>query len=179
MHSGELMKYTKDYWEYLNKDYEQYVIRAVNGLDRDGYIEAFNMSSRKTLTNRFLAAKKGLTDDDLKMLTEPDYVDHVAIVIIKEQEEGFLPIASTRFFRDYSGSDKAEFSVAVVDQEQGKGFGGIILDHLIEAAKERGIKELYGTASVNNGAILNLLKSRGEVVVEHETTGVVNMRLKI
>ncbi|MFG1593659.1 GNAT family N-acetyltransferase [Halobacteriovorax sp. CON-3] len=173
------MKYNKDFFKQFEHRGEKYVIRSVSEKDQEKLIEAFKMASHRTLSSRFLAAKKSLSKKDLELFTCPDYVNHVALTVMKQSEEGELPVGSTRFYRDSDHSPKAEFAVTVIDKYHRMGFGGILIDHLIEAAKERKIKEIYGTASTGNHAVLGLLKSRGEVFIEPETMGIVNIRLKL
>ncbi|MFG1501211.1 GNAT family N-acetyltransferase [Halobacteriovorax sp. XZX-3] len=173
------MKYNEKFFEKFEHLGEKYVIRSVSENDQEKLIEAFKMASHRTLNSRFLAAKKSLSKKDLELFTCPDYINHVALTVMQESEDGEKPVGSTRFYRDSDNSPTAEFAVTVIDKYHRKGFGGILIDHLIKAAKERDIKEIYGTASTGNHAVLGLLKSRGDVVVETETMGIVNIRLKL
>lgn len=169
------MKYTSEYSENFIKNDKKYVIRSIHPDDRNEMIHAFNLSSRTTLNNRFMAAKKNLSEEDLAFLTGPNFKNHIAIAILNDDG----PVASARFYIEEDDSSIAEFAVTVIDKYQRQGFGGIILDHLIEAAKERNVRELYGTANAENDGIIALTKSRGKTIVEPYSSGIVVLRLKI
>ena len=82
--------------------------------------------------------------DDLEYLTEVDHVDHEAIGAVDPRTGAGLGVA--RYVRDAERPDAAEAAVAVVDEWQGRGLGGLLLRRLTDRATANGITHLHRLA---------------------------------
>ena len=69
--------------------------------------------------------------------TQVDYVDRVAFILTV----GDQMIAVGRY--DRTEGDEAEVAFLVEDAHQGRGIAQLLLEHLAEAARERGIVRFY------------------------------------
>ena len=116
-------------------------LRLIRPSDKDMLREGFERLSPDSRYARFMVPKARLTDRELRYLTEVDGVNHVAIGAVRRhlmaKDEG---VGSARFVRADDAPDTAEPAVTVLDDYQGKGLGTILLQRLIEAAWERGIR---------------------------------------
>jgi len=174
------MKYTRSFSEiYLNKEGEEFLCRAIRPSDKEVFVQAFQELSIESRKKRFLSPKKGFTEKELKIFTEVDYINHVALAIGKVVGETFEPCGSVRFFIDADNPNRAEFAITIIDKFQGQGIGRYLFEHLCLAAKERNLNELYGTASTENNKIVNLMKKMGDVKSKVITHGVVELSLKL
>lgn len=140
--TSERYAYGGSYRERVQLSVGQHVyLRLIHASDKQLLREGFEKLSPYSRYARFMAAKNGLTEDELRYLTEVDGVDHVAIVAIRRhlafRDEA---IGVARFVRLRDKCDTAEPAVAVVDDYQGKGLGTILLHRLVEAAWERDIR---------------------------------------
>jgi acetyltransferase len=63
--------------------------------------------------------------------------------------------------------------LAIADRYQGHGLGRLLLDRLIEAARQAGLRWLTGEVLANNQRMLNLLRHSGWAVRLRPSCGVV------
>ena len=82
---------------------------------------------------RFFAPYPRLSERDVRRFTQVDYVDRVALIVTLGEEM----IAVGRYDRIDDG--QAEVAFLIEDAHQGRGIGQLLLEHLAEAARERGI----------------------------------------
>ena len=174
-----MAKYTKEFREIITLNDEEYLVRSIRSSDQKHFLEAFEKLSKESLKNRFLLLKKGLTKKELVLFTDVNFENHVAFVLIKIEGERLLPVGTTRFFIDDKDLTRAEFAVTVLDDFQRKGMGKVLLKYLVDAAKEKNIQTLHGSASTENEAIERLLKTQGEVKKKMISSGVVELSLSV
>lgn len=94
---------------------------------------------------RFLVPKLRLSDDELRVLTEVDGRDHVAIVAVLDADPGRLA-GVARFVRDPVVSEQAEVAITIGDPWQGMGLGTTLGLALADVAKALGVRRF--TASL-------------------------------
>lgn len=174
------MKYHRDFREiYINKNDDEFLCRAIRPSDKEGLTAALKDLSIESRKKRFLTLKKGFTEKELKIFTEVDFINHVALALLKVNGDLFEPVGTVRFFIDQDNPNRAEFAITILDKFQSQGVGTYLFEHLCLAARERDVKELYGTASSENTKILKLMKRAGEVKTKVVTHGVLELSLKI
>ena len=76
-------------------------------------------------------------------------------------------IGVARYVRD-KNDESAEFALVVADSWQGRGIGRQLLAKLIDAARRRGVKHLYGEILAINRPMLELARKLGFVLDRHE-----------
>ncbi len=140
-------------------DGSEIVLQSVTPAARESLKKGFERMSPDSRYLRFFSARPSLSDAELTYLTEVDGIDHVAIGALRETEAGVEGVGIARFVRDPDAPTCAEPAVAVIDAEQGRGIGGILLDRLIAAAVERGITHFSAPVLADNATMKNLLGS--------------------
>jgi GNAT superfamily N-acetyltransferase len=115
---------------------------------------------------------KELSAEKARRFAEVDGVDRFALVALDPEDEGEV-VAVVRYERE-GDTDGAEYAALVEDRFQGRGLGIGLTRHLIEAARERGIRHLHALVMRENRPMLSLLRSldfperkRWENGVEH------------
>jgi ribosomal protein S18 acetylase RimI-like enzyme len=73
--------------------------------------------------------------------------------------DGKQLVGVARFVRLVDRTDVAEAALVVVDSEQGKGLGRLLLHRLVAAADERGIERFECSVLASNEPMRNLLES--------------------
>jgi GNAT superfamily N-acetyltransferase len=145
---------------------ERIRLRLVRPDDKEGLRRAFAELSAPSRHKRFLAAKQHLTDEELRYFTELDGTDHFALAAIGIDDDGQEAdgLGITRCIRLTSDTACAEVAITVIDRMQGKGIGRILLERLVEAAVERGIKRFRFVCLAYNHEVQRLVRRVCRVV---------------
>lgn len=145
-------------------------LRLIRADDREELRRQFRGLSPAARYRRFLSFRSELSDEALRYLTELDGVDHLALVATVDshdlKREVLLGIA--RFVRLADEPEVAEAAVTVIDEAQGKGLGRILLEALVESARERGIRAFRATVLAENAPIRHILETAGATVREED-----------
>jgi GNAT superfamily N-acetyltransferase len=143
-------------------------LRAIRPEDKAQLREGFERLGPRSRYTRFFTGKKALHDADLVYLTEVDGFDHVALVAGEDLPDGQQRgLGVARFVRCADDREVAEPAIAIVDDAQGEGLGGLMLRCLTEAAVERGVRRFRCPVLAHNDAIQALLAEVGPHVVQH------------
>ena len=133
-------------------------LRVIRPSDKALMVEGFERLGPQSRYARFFNGKKGLRDTELVYLTEVEGHDHVALVAggndANGKEHG---LGVARFVRCVDDPHVAEPAIAIVDDAQGLGLGGLMLRRLTDAARERDIWRLRCPVLANNDAMQALL----------------------
>lgn len=119
-------------------------IRMIQADDKSKMALAFRGLSTQSRYRRCFSLKKELTPQELDFLCEVDTVNHLALVAVSLDEHGreHQAIGGVRFIRLAEDAEVAEVAFLVVDAWQRKGIGRLLLERLVAAAAERGIRKL-------------------------------------
>ncbi len=151
-------------------------IRAVRPDDKTRLLEHFNRLSEQARRYRFFAGKRSLSNQELKRLTELDFVNHVglALTIDSSGVEQFIGVA--RYLR---GSDptRAEIGLAILDEYQGRGIGPLLIHHLARIARAAGIQTFEANVLGDNDRMLKMIRKSGCAVKTVTDAGVVHIDL--
>ena len=126
--------------------------------------------SKQTIHLRFFGPMRELSDKKARHFAEVDGKDRYALVALDpENEEGI--VAVVRYDRE-KGTNRAEYAALVEDRLQGRGLGIALTRGLIEAARQRGIREFDALVLPENRGMLRLLRSLGLPENSHREDGV-------
>jgi RimJ/RimL family protein N-acetyltransferase len=144
-------------------DQRPMTIRAIRPDDKGLVIEVLRGLSADSVYSRLFAPKKEFTADDLKLITEVDFVDVVALVAVLPSEGREQIVGGGRYIRSGSNEtgQKAEVAFLVDDAFQGLGIASRVLKHLAIIARESGITHLEAEVLPSNGAMLKVLARSG------------------
>ncbi|MFZ5466517.1 MAG: GNAT family N-acetyltransferase [Pseudomonadota bacterium] len=109
---------------------------------------------------RFMRAIEELTPEMLVRFTQIDYDREMAFVAIFEKDGQEEEIGVARYSVEPDG-ESAEFAVVVADAWHGLGVGTLLLEALIESARQRGVRELIGEVLPRNRSMLALADRLG------------------
>ena len=157
------------------RDGSEVIVRPIEPEDKPLLLEGFERFGEQSRYQRFLGFKKRLSADELRFLTEVDHSDHEALGALEPDSGHGVGIA--RFVRERPGGPVAEAAVAVVDAYQGRGLGGVLLDHLVDRAAEVGVHEFSAELLVENRAMLALFARLGRMEVRHDSGSVAHINV--
>jgi GNAT superfamily N-acetyltransferase len=140
---------TQDGWQAMLRGSDRVLVRPIHAQDVElarRFIEGLSPTSRRF---RFLETMRSPSDALLSQLTTIDPSTDAAYVAVigKGAEERQIGVA--RFSAKADGDD-CEFAVTVSDEWQNKGLGTLLMRHLIEAARSRGIESMHSSDPADN-----------------------------
>ena len=156
-------------------------LRLIRPDDKALLLDGFERLGPKSRYTRFFSGKKALHEADLLYLTEVDGQDHFALVAGEEGADGRLRgLGVARFVRCADDPDVAEPAIAIVDDAQGQGLGGLMLRRLTDAAVERGIRRFRCMVMADNDAMQALLlEVDPKVIKRHDQPGVTSIEMTL
>jgi GNAT superfamily N-acetyltransferase len=147
------------HWHETLGDGTRVLIRPIGkedaALERT-FIERLSPASR---WYRFLG-QMNASDDMIKRLTDIDYRREMAFIALRHEAGEKREIGVSRFCISDDGAS-CECAVAVSDEWQGRGLGHLLMRHLIEVARRRGIKRMFSIDSAGNQRMRVLATSLG------------------
>ena len=163
------------HWEadVLLRDGKTAHIRPIRPEDAELLVEFYSRVSDESKYYRFFSPMPNLSERDVKRFTQVDYVNRVALVLTSAQKM----IAVGRY--DLVEPGKAEVAFLVEDGHQGRGIGQLLLEHLAQAGRERGIERFIAEVLPDNQAMIHTFKDAGYRVVSHYDEGVMELEFSI
>lgn len=134
--------------------------------------------SERTRYFRFFGPYPRIPDADLERFTHVDHADRVALVA----ELGDDLVAVGRYERILdNGADgrSAEVAFLVQDDQQGRGIGSVLLEHLAAAARERGIGWFVADVLAENPRMVRVFLDAGYHADREYGGGVVHLTFPI
>jgi GNAT superfamily N-acetyltransferase len=147
-------------WSETLRDRSQVLIRPIQPEDaaaERSFIEGLTPEARRF---RFLGQVKSPSDAMIERLTHIDYVKQVAFVAIVPGDGGDRIVGVSRYATD-EGETNCECAVTVSDDWQDRGLGTLLMRHLIEVARARGIRRMVSVDSADNGRMRDLAEHLG------------------
>ena len=141
------------------RDQRTLTIRAIRPDDKGLVIEGLKKVSAESLYRRFLSIRKELTAEDLKKVTEVDFVNVVALVAILEKDGNEQIVGGGRYIR--TSGQSAEVAFLIGDTFQGLGIGSLLFRHLVAIARDSGITQFEADVLPSNEAMLKVFSRSG------------------
>ncbi|HEX2450224.1 MAG TPA: GNAT family N-acetyltransferase [Gemmatimonadales bacterium] len=138
-------------------DGTEVLLRLLTPDDTALVVAGFDRLSEGSRYMRCMAGASKLTPADLAHLSGVDQDKHLALAAVRETAGHEEPAGLAELVRLDGQRDVAEIGIAVVDALQGHGLGRILLQHLIAAARERGVRQVRFEVLSANARMRNLL----------------------
>ncbi|HKW71220.1 MAG TPA: GNAT family N-acetyltransferase [Candidatus Dormibacteraeota bacterium] len=123
--------------------------------------EAVASMSERTVYFRFFSPIKRMSDAMAHRLAVVDYQDRFAIVGSTKRPTGKERIVGVARYDRARDTDVAEVAVAVIDEFQRRGLGGLLLAELARVGREHGIRTFSLIVLPENREMLGLLRKMG------------------
>lgn len=148
-------------------------IRPVTPDDKDLLVEFYARVSDQSKYYRFFSPMPVLSEKDVHRFTEVDYIDRVAFVLTLRGRM----IAIGRY--DVVKPGEAEVAFLVEDAYQGRGIGQLLLEHLAQAARERGVAKFVAEVLPDNSRMIQTFRDAGYKVASGYEDGVISLEFPI
>jgi len=147
------------HWQETLRDGTRVLIRPIRKEDANLEREFIERLSPVSRGYRFLGQIK-VTDDMIRRLTDLDYGRDMAFVALRHDSGQKMEIGVSRFCTSDDGTS-CECAGVVSDEWQGRGLGHLLMRHLIEVARQRGIKRMYSIDAAANQEMRKLAADLG------------------
>jgi acetyltransferase len=137
---------------------EHIVIRRAKPEDKALYLEFLRDVSAEDLRLRFFAHIRELTAAEAEKLGHLDYSHELVFVALDEQTDQMLGLVR---LKDELDELTAEFAILVRSRLKGHGLGWLLMQRVIDYAKEKGLRRVYGDVLAENTSMLQMTAELG------------------
>ncbi|MGH6952499.1 MAG: bifunctional acetate--CoA ligase family protein/GNAT family N-acetyltransferase, partial [Vitreimonas sp.] len=125
--------------------------------DDEGLLQAFTRRlTPEDVRMRFFGPLRELSHEMAARLTQIDYDREMAFLLLDGKDlQGVGRLAAEPDF------EQAEFALIVASDRQRRGYGSLLLNHVLHYAKARGIQRVFGLVLRENQRMLELVKRLG------------------
>ena len=173
------------HWEadVLLRDGQAAHLRPISGDDEDLLVEFYEQVSAESKYMRFFAPMPRLSARDIERFTHVDHHDRVAFVLTVANKM----IAVGRFDKITDGTAaggtggpvEAEVAFLVQDAHQGRGIAQLLLEHLAQAGRERGVDKFVAEVLPENSRMIQIFREAGYQVAGGFEDGVMRLEFPI
>jgi len=163
------------HWEadVLLRDGRTAHIRPVRPEDRELLVDFYARVSDQSKYYRFFSPMPRLSDRDVERFTTVDHDQRVAFVLTLQGQM----IAIGRY--DTVRPGEAEVAFLVEDKHQGRGIAQILLEHLAQAGRERGIGKFVADVLPDNSRMIQTFRDAGYKVASGYEDGLISLEFPI
>jgi GNAT superfamily N-acetyltransferase len=137
-------------------------IRAIRPNDKQRLERHFDGLSSDSRYHRFFGIKHGLTSNELRYFTEPDFLRHIALVATTVNRDDSETIVSDgRYVALEESRSVGEVALSVVDEYQRRGVGKLLLESLIGLARHVRLNRLEADVMASNRDAIRFFIGRG------------------
>jgi N-acetylglutamate synthase-like GNAT family acetyltransferase len=137
---------------------ERVLIRPARPEDMALYPDFLRDVSAEDLRLRFFAHIAELSAEEMHKLSHLDYRHEMAFVALDEDKGHMLGLVRLKEELD---EETAEFAILVRSQLKGHGLGWLLMRRVIDYAKEKGLRRLYGDVLTENMTMLQMCAELG------------------
>jgi acetyltransferase len=128
---------------------------------------------------RFMHAISEITPEMLARFTQIDYDREMAFIAVLGEAPDERQIGVARYSVDLF-DEACEFAVVIADDWRGKGLGAELLRTLIESARQKGLRRMYGAVLAENVNMLKFAAKAGFRVSESlDDRSLLNLALEL
>ena len=142
-------------------DGQSLLLRPIRADDKGAYLRLFQSLPPEDIFMRFLGPMKALPDDLATRLTQIDYTREMALVLVDKSCSWETELLGAVRFSADPDNERAEFAILLRRDMTGMGLGPMMMRRMIECARKRGIKEIFGEVLSENDQMLKLCRAMG------------------
>ena len=150
-------------WHETTRGGEHVLIRRVQPEDIALYPDFLADVSAEDLRLRFFARIAELSAAEGDKLSHLDYRHEMVFLALDEDTGRMLGLVR---LKDELDEETAEFAILVRSRFKGHGLGWLLMRRIIDYAKEKGLRRVYGDVLAENTTMLQMCAELGFHVVE-------------
>ena len=162
------------------RDGQRLPIRPIRPEDEPRLQEAFLRLTPEDVRLRFFSPLRVLHHDFAAQLTQIDYDRAMAFVVLEQPGDDASSIVGVARLTADPDRERAEYAVTVRSDWQGRGLGYALMRKMIDYARAKGIRELFGYVLRENETMLAMSRELGFTVTgSDEGPGVLRVSLAL
>jgi acyl-CoA synthetase (NDP forming)/RimJ/RimL family protein N-acetyltransferase len=150
-------------------------IRPITPDDAEMLVAFYARVSEESKYYRFFAPRPTLSERDVRNYTTVDHDGRVAFIVTV----GGDMIGVGRYDRIGASGHSAEVAFLVEDAHHGRGLGSVLLEHLAQAARERGVRQFIADVLPANRKMIKVFTDAGYTVQPTYEDGVLHVEFDI
>jgi RimJ/RimL family protein N-acetyltransferase len=156
-------------------------VRAIRPDDKARIVEAFKNLEPESIYTRFFYHKRTLSDEELKLVTEVDFENVVALVMTIGEGEQETIIGSGRYvvLEETGKPRSAEVAFTVEEDYHRQGIARILLERLASIAREKGLHRFVAEVLPQNRGMLTVFSRSGLPVKTQHAGDVVHVTMSL
>ncbi len=168
------------HWEadVLLRDGQAAHLRPISGDDHDLLVEFYEQVSAESKYLRFFAPMPRLSEKDIARFTHVDHHERVAFVLTVGQKMIAVGRFDTLPLKE-GEPVVAEVAFLVQDAHQGRGIAQLLLEHLAQAGRERGVDRFEAEVLPENHRMSQIFREAGYQVAGGFADGVMKFEFPI
>jgi acetyltransferase len=156
------------------------LLRPVRPEDEPAFQELFSRMSSEDIRMRFFAPKRTLSHPMAARMTQIDYDREMALVLADCGTPGKTGVYGVVHITADPDGEKAEYAIMVRSDMAGQGLGPLLMRRIIDYAKERGIREIFGEVLRENKPMLKVCQLFGFAQrLNPDDSSVIEVRLQL
>lgn len=159
------------------RDGQTITIRALKPTDRTELVSAAGRMSPKSLYRRFFGPKRHFSEAEISHFVNIDFSRHVALLALARERGRENIIGSARYI--LTTEKEAEVAFIVADSFQGRGIGRLLLRHLTEIARNKGVETFVAEVLPENVGMLKVFANSGMQCRKTRSMGSVRLTLRL
>ena len=137
---------------------ESVTIRPAKPVDERRIQEHFYSLSKDDVVSRFFHEKTSFVHDEIKGVSLIDYIKDLTVVAVVG-EFGFGQVVGIGEYLLDPATNEAEVAFSISKAYQKKGLGKILLNKLVQAARDNGISGVMAYTNTQNKGMIKLFKT--------------------
>lgn len=149
------------------RDQRTVTIRAIRPGDKELLREAFHELEASSIYLRFFGPRKELTDRELILATEIDFIRNVALVACVQEnaKERIIGVGRYIAYEGQGPPTAAELAFVVEEDYHGQGLASILFKHILLIGRDQGISRFEADVLHGNKKMLRVFERSGLPVV--------------
>ncbi len=161
---------------FVLPDGDEIFLRPIRPEDEPLLQQMFDRLSPQDVRLRFFASLTELSHSFAARLTQIDYHREMAFVALRQSEENGSEIWGVVRISADPDNERAEYAVLVRSDVKGRGLGAELMNRILDYARNRGLKEIWGDVLDHNRRMLELARELGFSVRHmHDEPGIVRV----
>jgi GNAT superfamily N-acetyltransferase len=153
-------------------------IRPVRPSDEARLHDLYYAMSDESLYKRFFQVRRAMPHAAIQKLCNVDYEREMSIVVCSGGPESETIVGAASYTLGPAGKT-ADAAFVVDDRQQGRGIGRLLLTHLMDIARRKGVPEFTADVLTTNGAMKHLFESVGGEQTGDVEEGIASYRVPL